>query len=330
MYNKIPPYFLTNSTVNYTTTICENILIVITPEYIITSISAIGILLNILNVVVFFKTKSTTIKGDMTKYLIAKSIFDIIYNTCKLFSLFGFLCPQCELTSSFVYQVFYLAIIIYLKTISLVLSIAFDIAATFDRYRIITDNCMFFNKILVFKRGLPLIMCIPVIVFTHRFAIYKIYVNRLFHKTYTVYTVEIKNVSVLPIINLAEKIIIHFSLISLILVFNILMLAKLRSIFKAKRLVTTDREILNRIKKAEARNTFMLILTSPVTIIPNYTFFVINILELINYSEFYNACAQSIGDIIFSLQFTVSFIFYYSFNVNFQKGVHRLICKQAT
>ena len=54
MYNKIPPYFLTNSTVNYTTTICENILIVITPEYIITSISAIGILLNILNVVVFF------------------------------------------------------------------------------------------------------------------------------------------------------------------------------------------------------------------------------------------------------------------------------------
>ena len=63
--------------------------------YIIPSLGVIGMLLNILAIVVFSKTKSTTIKGDMTKYLIAKLIFDICYSLCKLFPLFRLYCPEC-------------------------------------------------------------------------------------------------------------------------------------------------------------------------------------------------------------------------------------------
>ena len=261
----------------------------------------------------------------------AKSIFDIINNFSKIFLLLEFFCPQCEFTFSFVYQVFKLSITVYLKSISLFLSIAFDLAATFDRYILITDKCKWFSKILIFKRGLPLILCIPVIVYTHRFAIYQIYVNTDYNETYTEYQIVIKNIdhTFWNSINLIEQIFIQFLLTSMIFVFNILMLAKLRSIFKAKRTVTTDIEIISRIKIAESRNTLMLVLTSPVTIIPNYTFFVINILELINSSEFYNSCAEAIGDIVFSLQFVVSFVFYYSFNVNFQKVVHRLFRKNV-
>ena len=73
----------------------------------------------------------------------------------------------------------------------------------------------------------------------------------------------------------------------------------------------------------------MLIWTSPVTVIPNYVFFVISIFGLFNYVDVYNPCADVIGDIVFDIQFAVSLIFYYSFNVNFQKVFNELIGKKC-
>ena len=105
------------------------------------------------------------------------------------------------------------------------------------------------------------------------------------------------------------------------------MLAKLKNIFQAKMAVITSNinTVQDRVKSSESRNTYMLIWTSPVTIVPNYMFFVINILNFIKYTAFYNPCVEAIGDIVFSLQFTLSFIFYYSFNLNFKTVVHNLI-----
>ena len=126
----------------------------------------------------------------MTKYLIAKSIFDICYNLCTLFPLLNEFCDQCEYTFSYWNQVFQLCITHYLKPVSLFLSIAFDLAATFDRYRLITDKCKFFNKIFIFKRGMPLITCIPFIAYTYKFGVNQIFRYPSINSNNVEYTIE--------------------------------------------------------------------------------------------------------------------------------------------
>ena len=287
MYIVAPMFFMSaNWSDNLTSGACDDLLYYYAPIYILYPIFVIGIILNILNIVVFFKTKTTTIKGDMTRYLIAKSIVDICYNLCSLFPLLNDFCLQPEYTSSFAYKVLTLSITYYLKPVCLFVSIAFDLAATFDRYRLITNKCQWFNKIFVFKRGLTWIICIPVIAYTHKFGFFYIISSPIFNKTYTVYALEGRtniSPSVFTSIDLVQKIIIHFLFITLILVFDLLMLVQLKNAFKPIRTATTDRETLVRISKSESRNILMLIWTSPVTVIPNYVFFVMSILAQCNY-----------------------------------------------
>ena len=166
MYSLIPSFF-GNSTDsnNYTTGLCDD-LIAFAPAYIIAPISVLGILLNAANILVFHRTKTTTIKGDMTKYLICKSIFDICFNIRSVFPLLTFTCVDCDYTHSFCFQVLYLAIASYLKPVSLLCSIAFDFAATFDRYRLVTNKCKFFNKIFVFKRSMHMILSSSFVLYT--------------------------------------------------------------------------------------------------------------------------------------------------------------------
>ena len=332
MYSVIPATLLGNWTKfnRPKTNICDDLLFV-SPAYILMPISVIGIVLNVFTILVFLKTKTSTIKGDMTRYLIAKSIFDICYNICSVFPFLNFVCFQCEYTLSFWFQVVKLFIVIYLKSVSMFLSIAFNFAATFDRYRYITDSCKFFDKIFAFKRGMPLIICIPVIAYTYRFGLFHIVDMSFLSNSTTWYSIEGIHVSpfVIISINMVQKIIIHFVFITSILVFNFSIVFKLRSTFKHIIQITHSQSHLEAVKKSEVRNTFMLIWTSPVIIIPNYLFFIISILEMISIIEFYNPCAESIGDIVFSLQFAVPFIFYYSFNVNFRKAFHQLMGKKV-
>ena len=70
MYSVAPMFFMSaNWSDNLTAGACDDLLYYYAPIYILYPIFVIGIILNILNIVVFFKTKTTTIKGDMTKYL---------------------------------------------------------------------------------------------------------------------------------------------------------------------------------------------------------------------------------------------------------------------
>ena len=195
----------------------------------------------------------------MTKYLIAKAIFDICYNLCNLFPLSNVFCLQCEYRFSYWYQVFYFGINLYLKPISLFLSIAFDFAATFDRYRLITDKCKFFNKIFVFKRGFPLIICIPFIAYTYKFGIFHITNQHL--NNVTKHSIEGIGFSytVTVSIDAIQKIIINFIFITLILILNLKMFIKLKKTLRSKRTIATPNNVLiqERINKSEARNAYL-------------------------------------------------------------------------
>ena len=328
MYSAIPSSSVNLTDSNSSTTgFCDDLQL-FTPAYIITPISVIGILLNVSNILVFLKTKTTTIKGDMTKYLICKSIFDICLNLSNVFPLVRFASLQYDFIYSYCYQVFNLVIMVYLHPVSILCSIAFDFAATFDRYRLVTNKCKFFDKIFVFRRGMSLIICISIVGYIYKFFFFHIvpiFISNNYTNTYSTEGNMPREAKI--IIDLIQKISIHFLLVTIILILNVLMLVKLKNIFKAKRTVITpnSRTIQDRVNSSESRNTYMLIWTSPVTIIPNYMFFVINILQFFNYIEFYNPCVDAIGDIVFSLQFSCSFIFYYWFNVNFKTVVHEII-----
>ena len=112
---------------------------------------------------------------------------------------------------------------------------------------------------------------------------------------------------------------------SIILIFNTLTAFEIKKTMMNKRRLSTSKSIHDKIKRSEIRNTTMLILSSPLTILPNFIFFLTAILVQINYTQFYNACFDSIGNILFYSQFSFSFLFYFVFNVNFQKNLKKLI-----
>ena len=120
-------------------------LILNSPYYIKPSISAFGLFFNSFCILVFFKMSKTTTKGNMAKYLIAKSIFDICFNLCSLFPLVNNFCDTC--TYTYWFQLI-LLFQLYLRPISVFLSVAFHFVAIFDRYRLITNKFQLFNKIL--------------------------------------------------------------------------------------------------------------------------------------------------------------------------------------
>ena len=137
-----------------------------------------------------------------------------------------------------------------------------------------------------------MIICIPFIAYSYQFGVLHI-VTLSTDGTYTQYSLERIGMPYLLYVGIdaIQKIIIHFLLITLILILNLLMFFKLKKAFRVKRTVTAPNNALiqERIKKSEARNAYMLIWTSPVTIIPIYLLFFINILELIP-NFFNNPC----------------------------------------
>ena len=86
MYPVIPSGFLPANWSNNTSDngICDDLLLY-TPMYIIPPVSVVGIFLNILAIVVFFKTKTTTIKGDEHKLLLNARMTFLKGELCHFF-----------------------------------------------------------------------------------------------------------------------------------------------------------------------------------------------------------------------------------------------------
>ena len=286
--------------------------------YIIPTISGIGILLNILNLLVFTQTPKKIKKGDMIKYLIGKSVFDLCF--C-LIVILRFVTGGLNTFRSFYYFIFEWCII-YCKPVVIFLSVAFDCLAIISRYILITKRIRWTEKIIVFKRGMPIFTSIGFIIHSYKFAMYNIV-------PYTLGGLTLENgaLSIIAVIRieLVQKTIVNFIFPTIILIFNILTGLELKNTMKNKRRLSTSKSIHDKIKRSENRNTAMLILSSPITIFPNYAFFCTAILVFISPTQFYNACIENIGNIILYSQFSFSFLFYFIFNKNFQKNLKKLI-----
>ena len=317
-----------NASINYTIPdVCEDFQF--TTDVIISPvISGIGLILNILNILVFNKTPKQIVKGDMVKYLIAKSVFDLCY--CLIIIL-EFLTGRNS-DYSFYYNIFKLCILIYFKHVAIFLSIAFDCLAIVRRYSLITKRIQWTEKIIVFNRGMPIFTAIGLLIYSYKFAFYKIvpykliggYSNISTEGQFILGNGEMSAMDYIRI-ELFQTSIVNGLFPSIILIFNTLTAFEIKKTMMNKRRLSTSKSIHDKIKRSEIRNTTMLILSSPLTILPNFIFFLVAILVQISPTQFYNACFDNIGNILFYSQFSFSFLFYFVFNVNFQKNLTKLI-----
>ena len=188
-------------------------------------------------------------------------------------------------------------------------------------------------KIIVFNRGMPILTTIGFVLYSYKTMEFRIarfkYLNSTTNseKAHFQWTISGGRLSIelTLIIQLIQTTIVNFIVTSLILIFNILTLLEIKNKLRKKRMITPARNtiVYDRIKKAENRNTMMLVWSSPLITIPNFAFFVGSMIVFTAYTQFYNACVDSVANILYYSQFSFSFLFYYAFNVNFQKELSR-------
>ena len=297
-----------------------------TTIFISPAISGIGLILNFLNILVFTKTTKKIPKGNMIKYLIAKSVFDFCYCSIIVIDSFDF-----SFKYSYYYQIYRLCIHYYLKHVVIFLSVAFDCLAIISRYSLITKRIQWSEKITVFNRGMPIFTSFGLLIYSYKFIEYSILPYKSVNNISVAVNFTIEASRILSIkdrltIELVQTTLVNLICPSIILIFNILTALEIKNKMRNKRRLSASKSIHERIKRSEIRNTLMLILASPLTIFPNYVFFVIAALTLISFTQFYNACFDNIGNIVFYAQFTFSLFFYFAFNVNFKNNFKKLIC----
>ena len=298
--------------------------------YVYQCLSVIGIILNVLNMIAFVKMSKKYSKESMTKYLFVKSLFDSLY--CVI-NISCFLLPiYSPYAYSYTYQVYYKYINLYVGHVIMSLSIVFDCAAITDRYLLISGRMKWMYKVIVFNRGMPILTIICFALYSYktiefriiRFGNFNSTINLQKHFQWTLDGAGLSN-GLSLLFQLIQTLIVNFIVCSSILTFNILTLIEIKIKLRKKRTLTPagNTIVQDRIKSAENRNTMMLVWSSPLTIIPNFAFFLGSIAVLTCYTQLYNACVDAVGNILYYSQFSFSFFFYYAFNVNFQKELSR-------
>ena len=256
------------------------------------------------------------IKGDMYKYLIAKSICDSSYCIGNIFSVFLFSCFECSFKTTLWFMVFKLIIVKYLKPSSMMFTILLEFFAIFDRYRLITNKLNCLRKLLTFRKTIAAVIIVVFSIYSYEFYMFRIISFPLYttseNETSLVYSIEgipsgfYSNI----LFNFVLSTTVNLFLTLVVLFFNILTLLAVKSSLKYKaRLTPTATRTTNEISSSETRNTLMLIWTCPLVVLPNLIYFLADTFGLIAIIGLYNACLEAFGEIIFSLQFSSSFFF---------------------
>ena len=217
---------------------CEQFLI-FSNLYIILAISGIGMILNVLNLIAFFKMSKKLKTESMSKYLFVKSLFDFVYClinfTYLLLSIYG------QHTYSYSHQAFILYGFLYFKNVFIFMSIVSDCAAIVDRYLLVSGRMKWMYKIIVFNRGIPILTIIGLSLYSNKFVEYRIMHFPHFNSSYLSekfqWTINGNgvNIELSLVFQLIQTTITNFILTSLIIIFNTLTLVELKKMFKSKR-----------------------------------------------------------------------------------------------
>ena len=121
--------------------------------------------------IAFARALKTFVKGEMIKYLFAKSFCDSCYCTINVLFCLPNIYP---LKYSYYYQVFNLCTNLYLKHVAIFLSIVFACSAIVEGYRLTTERIKWVHKITKFNRGMPFLTFTGLCLYSYKFIEFRI------------------------------------------------------------------------------------------------------------------------------------------------------------
>jgi hypothetical protein len=292
-------------------------------------ISFIGSILNILCIIGFLNIKEIRHqrKTNVFRYLLAKSVVDS-YTLLRNLIFSSVFCPvvDCFLTRYYVSCNISLVFNNYIGRISLLMSILLELAANFNRYRIITNKFIFLNKISIYFKFLLIILyCFSFYVYIF-FQENCLIPDQSLNETmsYYIYVTNFTNTELGIGLKFMHTFIRDVICIILIMVLNIFTLIFMRQSFKRKRELafnpqssqSANKNDQNRKLEKSENNLTYLVLTSSLINILGHIILFINMLPINSIKS--DSCFNSIAPFLLYFSYSINFFVYYFFNKHFK------------
>jgi hypothetical protein len=292
-------------------------------NYIEKSIGAISFILNSTCMIVFIKIVRNTPKEDIYRYLLFKSIIDILISLRITFkSVID--CKKCESEKSYSLKVFYLIFFIYIEYAAELVTILCQILASFNRYRVISQAFNFFDK-FSYKIAIVAITEFCLLFYVYLFVEYKIIEKTDQNGTTIAYIIQDGYLGTTGIaLGYVHSVMRNVICVLIVFILNISTLYfVIKALRKKKYLVketnkVQNKKTLTKTEKVELRLTLMIMVTSLVMFIA-YGMSFIKWLKIENVST--NKCFITFNYMIYWLSFVFYFFIYLYFNLKFQKIV---------
>nr|QVK45834.1 G protein-coupled receptor [Proales similis] len=298
--------------------VCDVLLQLVT-VYVQTAFAGVGILLNTLSALVFWKLlRSNKLNSVMFRYLLIKSICDT-YFSIRIF-LHTFMQGESgrNKNSSVVLLYLHVILLIYMGFVVQLISMFCDVAASFNRYRSIAMKFKFMDKV-PFKLCVLFMVAYPMMFYSHKF--FEFQVTRTEEKNASVTRFEIVdsqsfNDRIKEAIGFVHSLVRDGLCVLLLLVINALTFTVMKSSLRRKSLLVHRGSIrTERRDRADVKLTLMVLMNGVMSTISHGLLFVYYLPTQLKSSY----CLVSVILIIYSLSYTINFFFYFFLNKNFSR-----------
>jgi hypothetical protein len=278
------------------------------------SIQAVGAILNLFCIIIFIKIIKTerSENGHMFKYLFIKSIFDFIYQSSQLPSIYYYNYSH----QSYIMQFWYKWMVYYLTIIASVASVYFEVAAVLDCLIMISNRLLICRKRACF-------ITITIIIITFFFIFYipwslriQIFIKNS-NTTSTssiIYSHKTINRGYFNYFKIIHTFIRDIVPIVLIVIINILIFLFIKSATKRRELLEktgNQSNLLMSSLKAQ-RNKFKMILVTALIYILHVPF-------IISYTFDVSQCFTYVSKLLFLTSYAIPIFSYFFFNKKFRR-----------
>ena len=281
--------------------------------------ASLSILLNFACVLIFVKIiRAQKMNDDLFKYLVTKSIVD---TTLTLLLATNTLLTQYPDTFGFKHNkslhFFHLIFNIYVLFSLQLLSMFCEVAACFNRYRMSIGKLKLFDKI-PFK-----LVISSMSIYSFGFYIYKFVSNQIKEQSnnstvLTYYYISITDLD--ETMGYMHSFVRDCLCVSIITLLNVLTMIEIKRMISKKRFLTKCTKT-EQVKKTETRLSVMIFTMSTLAIIGHGSSLIFYLSPNVSFFRI-GGCYFTLSESLNLLSYQINFIFYYQFNLNFQRIVN--------
>jgi hypothetical protein len=287
------------------------------------ALASVGFVFNLICVWVFVQLiRGKSSKSDMFKYLLVKSICDSLYSF-RMILKFIFNYQAFNVEKYFVWQLIQLLILYYFGFIVQLVTVLCDIAATFNRFRTITQKFKFMNK-FSYLISIVGFFAYASMFYSHKFFehnIQKVSIKNSTESNYLLNSNEHFEKNYQQIFGLIHSLVRDGLCVAILLLLNILLLIYLKNTFKKKKQMLSLKKNEKK-ERAEMKITLMIISTGIISII-SHGVLLYSYIERNRVSK----CALFAIYFIYDFAFCINILIYLLFNKNFNRYLYLALVK---